>query len=1075
MATATASIRKEQTFMTAPTRIGVVMAALGGYFWGGMLTGIQQVARQYGCQVLVFHGVPRDITASWIAWDVIDGWIVVHYDDDLDTLARAGKPLVPIDIAAPELGCPTVMADNYGGMLAAVRHLLEHGHTRIAFIGYLDNPSVWQRYEAYQAALAERGLPLDPQLVVAVDDNLEPDGRMGAQRLIERGMPCTAIVVATDRSALGALEVVQAAGYQVPEDLAMVGFDDINLTQFTRPPLTTVRTRFDELGRIAAELLLAWLAGTTVPAAPVYVPTRLVLRRSCGCDAAVDLTADITFPATTAQDWGDALASRLVRLALLPVAPGPDIPPAQIWPGVVVLVDGLDAAITGASPPSVVDLGNALREIVALTPDLDTLSAMPKLLARAGADRLEAMSADSAAFRRLDAFIDRVQREIIRERIAQESAQATHLEELTQHNYSISMTLLMAEPGQVQQLAWLRQTTVNWGCLALHTDTPDALVVVGTYSRHGFPAPALGSPYAATAFPPPECFPPLAQVGEPDTLMLMPVETADHKWGVLALRAPIENQLTSDRPNMGMWGALLGAALDRKSLLAKLADQQATLQYAYEQRLIAENIRDLIGMLDQQGRYLYASPSYQHVLGYSPATLLGATMLDFVHPDDRASARELWARAAEGETIQATLRARHADGSWRWLEIAGAVIVRQGAPSVVMVSRDVTERRRLEAELLQSQKMETVGRLAGGVAHDFNNLLTAIIGYADMALAAIAPGNTVREDLDAILQAAQRAASLTRQLLAFARKQVIEARVINLNDLILELNNLLRRLIGEDIELAVQLTPDLWPVRVDPSQIEQVLVNLAVNARDAMPNGGTLTIETTNVELERFDAQHVDVISGPYVLLSVSDTGVGIDPRVREHIFEPFFTTKGPGRGTGLGLATCYGIITQHGGYIWPYSEAGQGTTFKIYLPRAQSAVTVNQSSRDVAGLPRGNEVILLAEDEDAVRTLTARMLRNLGYAVLEAANGEMALRLAQAYSGPIDLLLTDVVMPRMGGPQLHAQLAGVRPAIRVLYMSGYTDNTLINQGRLTEGVDLLSKPFAPPTLARKVRDALDS
>jgi PAS domain S-box-containing protein len=699
---------------------------------------------------------------------------------------------------------------------------------------------------------------------------------------------------------------------------------------------------------------------------------------------------------------------------------------------------------------------------------------MPKLLARAGTERLDAMSADPAASRRLEVFIDRVQREMIRERIGQASAQTTHLEELTQHNYDISMTLLMAEPGQVQQLAWLRQTTINWGCLALHTDGPDALVVVGTYSRSGLPTPALGSHYAATAFPPPECFPPFAQAGEPDTIMLMPVETADQKWGVLALCAPIENQLTSDRTNLGMWGALLGAALDRKSLLTKIADQQATLRYAYEQRLIAENIRDLIGMLDQQGRYLYASPSYQHVLGYSPATLLGATMFDFVHPDDLAGARELWARAAANETIQATLRTRHADGSWRWLEIAGTVIVRQGAPSVVMVSRDVTERRRLEAELLQSQKMETVGRLAGGVAHDFNNLLTAITGYADLALAAVAPDDAVREDLDAILKAAERAANLTRQLLTFARKQVIEVRVINLNDLILELNNLLRRLIGEDIELEIRLTPDLWPLKVDPSQIEQVLVNLAVNARDAMPGGGMLTIETANVELVRSEAQHVDIINGPYVLLAVSDTGIGIDPRVRDHIFEPFFTTKGPGQGTGLGLAMCYGIISQHGGYIWPYSEAGRGTTFKIYLPRAQSAATANQPSRDVAGSPRGTEVILLAEDEDAVRTLAARMLRKLGYTVLEAADGEMALRVARAHSGPIDLLLTDVVMPRMGGPQLHEQLASLYPGIRVLYMSGYTDNALINQGRLEEGVDLLPKPFAPLTLARKVRAALD-
>jgi PAS domain S-box-containing protein len=1062
--------------MTTPARIGVVMAALGGYYWGGILAGIQDVAQRRGCQVLVFQGTPRDVVASSYAADLVDGWVVVHYADDLHKLAARGKPIVTVTIAAPEVGCPAVMADNHGGVLAAVRHLIGHGHTRIAFLGGLEYPAARHRYEGYRAALAEHDIALDPQLVLDVEDLVEPGGRMGAQRLLELGMPCTAIVAGTDRSAVGVLDVVQAAGYQVPEDLAVVGFDDINLAQFIRPPLTTVRTRFDSFGQLAMDLVLARIAGALVQAETVYVPATLVVRRSCGCDTVADLVPTSKLDAAGA-DWRDVLAAQLVRLALLPAAPEPGSPPARVWPAVDVLVRGVEAAVVGDRPPHAAELDQAWREGVALTPDLEILSAMIKLLARAGAERLGA-SPDPAAVARLETFADRARLEMVRARIAQETLQARHLETLTQNNYQIAMTLLTADPAQVQQLGWLRQTAVRWGCLALHTDdrsdASSALVVVGTYSGDGATLAALESHYAAPAFPPPEFFPPI-RPGDPAIVMLLPIRTALRSWGVLALCAPIEDQLTSDLPNIGMWGALLGAALERKSLLAELAEQQDTLRLAYEQQLITENIRDLIGMLDQGGRYLYASPSYRHVLGYSPATLIGASMFDFVHPDDLPGVRELWGRAASSETIQATLRARHADGSWRWLDITGTVIVRQGAPSVVMVSRDVTERRRLEAELLQSQKMETVGRLAGGVAHDFNNLLTAITGYADMALATVAPDDAVREDLDAILKATQRAASLTRQLLTFARKQMIEARVVDLNDLILELNNLLRRLIGEDVELAVRLARDLWWVKVDPSQIEQVLVNLAVNARDAMPNGGTLTIETANVELERSEAQHVEVVGGLYVLLAVSDTGVGIDPRVREHIFEPFFTTKGPGRGTGLGLATCYGIITQHGGYIWPYSEAGRGTMFKIYLPRAQSVAAADQPGQDAAGPPRGSEVILLAEDEDAVRALTARVLRNLGYTVLEAADGEAALRIARVHDGPIDLLLTDVVMPRMGGPRLHEELAGLCPGVRVLYISGYTDNALINQSRLEEGVDLLPKPFAPLTLARRVRVALDS
>jgi PAS domain S-box-containing protein len=1061
--------------MPAPTRIGVVMAALGGYYWGGILTGIERVAQQHSIQVLVFQGTPSDILPSTYAVDSIDGWIVVHYADDLHRLVARDAPVMTVAVLATELGCPAVMADNRNGMLEMVRHLIGHGHTRIAFLGWLENSSIQQRYEGYQAGLAEYGIALDPQLIIGVEDNIELSGRAGAQRLVALGMPCTAIVAATDRNAVGVLEVVQAAGYQVPEDLAVVGFDDIGIAQFAKPPMTTVRTRFDTFGQLAMEIILARIAGGAESPEPVYVPATLVVRRSCGCDTIANLAAAVDFQVADV-DWQHILSAELVGLALFPVVPDPGSPPTQIWPGVDVLTRGVAAALAGDHLPTAVELDQAWREALKLTPDLEILNAMIKLLARAGAERTGA-SADPAAARRLEMFVERVRLEMMRACISQETEQVRHLEELTQNNYRIAIMLLTADPAQVQQLAWLSQTEVRWGCLALYTndrsDSPGSLVVVGTYSGVGVTLAPLQRHYSAAAFPPPELFS-SAGHGNQDMVMLLPIRTTLRSWGVLALCVAIESQLTSDRPNVAMWAALLGAALERKSLLAELAEQQDTLRLAYEQRLITENIRDLIGMLDQQGRYLYASPSYRHVLGYSPTTLTGAVMFDFIHPDDLPGARELWAQAIASQTIQATLRTRHADGSWRWLESTGAVVVRQGAPSVVMVSRDITERRRLEAELLQSQKMETVGRLAGGVAHDFNNLLTVITGYADMALATIGPDDLVRDDLDAILKAAQRAANLTRQLLTFARKQVIEARVINLNDLVLELNNLLRRLIGEDIELIVRLAPDLWTVRVDPSQIEQVLVNLAVNARDAMSNGGILTIETENVDLERSEEQHIDVVTGPYVLLAVSDTGVGIEPAVREHIFEPFFTTKGPGRGTGLGLATCYGIIAQHGGYIWPYSEAGQGTTFKMYLPRVQSAAVSDQPDRGAEGPPRGDEVILLAEDEESVRALTARMLRKLGYTVLEAVDGEEALQIARAQGGSIDLLLTDVVMPRMGGLRLREQLVGLFPGVRVLYMSGYTDNALIYQGRLEEGVDLLLKPFAPLALARKVRDALD-
>jgi signal transduction histidine kinase/CheY-like chemotaxis protein len=391
---------------------------------------------------------------------------------------------------------------------------------------------------------------------------------------------------------------------------------------------------------------------------------------------------------------------------------------------------------------------------------------------------------------------------------------------------------------------------------------------------------------------------------------------------------------------------------------------------------------------------------------------------------------------------------------------------------------ELAERRTLEAQLLQAQKMESVGRLAGGVAHDFNNLLTAITGYADLALGALPHDAEARDDLGEIIKAAERACELVRQLLAFARKQIIEPRILNLNDLIDEIDNLLRRLIGADIELTIRPAPDLGSIKADPSQIEQVLINLAVNARDAMPDGGKLTIETTNVVLDDQRAQqHLDVTTGPYVLLTISDTGIGMTEAIKQQIFEPFFTTKGLGKGTGLGMATCYGIIKQHGGHIEVYSEPQQGATFNIYLPRVEADDAVSTRRRPaLEQLPRGTETVLLAEDELAVRALAGRVLRAQGYSVLEAADGEVALNLARSREGlRIDLLLTDVVMPRMGGKTLAEQIVSMYPGIKVLFTSGYTDDTIVHFGRLDPGVAFIQKPFSPSALAHKVRDVLDS
>jgi two-component system, cell cycle sensor histidine kinase and response regulator CckA len=488
---------------------------------------------------------------------------------------------------------------------------------------------------------------------------------------------------------------------------------------------------------------------------------------------------------------------------------------------------------------------------------------------------------------------------------------------------------------------------------------------------------------------------------------------------------------------------------------------------------------DLLCIADTDGNFRRLNPEWEKTLGYGLDELLGRPFLDFVHPEDLAVTRERVADL-EGQTPVAnfTNRYRHKDGSYRWIEWRSFPT----GKIVYAAARDVTERKLMEQEqsklrdqLQQAMKMEAIGRLAGGLAHDFNNLLTGITGNADLALMDLAPSDPLAATLREITKAAQSAATLTRQLLAFSRKQIIEPRVLNLNDLIANLQKMLTRLIGEDVDLRIVLGDDPESVKLDPGQFEQVIVNLAINARDAMPDGGTLVIETANVELgQGYCESHAEAVPGRYAMLAVSDTGMGMGKEVLSHLFEPFFTTKPKGKGTGLGLATIYGTVRQAGGTIEVYSEAGKGTTFKIYVPCVREKATKWAPESRTGDLPTGHETVLLVEDEELVRDLAERMLSRLGYEVLAARNGGEAFMIAETRKERIDLLLTDVVMPGMSGRELANRIAPLHPELKVLYTSGYTENIIVHHGVVDEGVSFIGKPYTAQGLARKLRDVLD-
>jgi two-component system, cell cycle sensor histidine kinase and response regulator CckA len=538
----------------------------------------------------------------------------------------------------------------------------------------------------------------------------------------------------------------------------------------------------------------------------------------------------------------------------------------------------------------------------------------------------------------------------------------------------------------------------------------------------------------------------------------------------------IRNRYFPVRDATGQVNRVVGVAQDITA--TKEAELEQLDRRETRFRSLIEHASDLIAALNAEGLIRFQSPSVERVLGYLPGELLDRNVFEFIHPEDLPQVQSAFQGVVSEPyaTVSVEYRFRHRKGSWRLLQSTGRALPADGDECLMVLnSRDVTEQKCLEAQLRQAQKMEAVGQLAGGVAHDFNNLLSVICGHSQLLEMSLPADEQSRESLAEIAWAAERAALLTRQLLAFSRQQVLEPLVLDLNTVVATAEKMLRRIIGEGIRLITRLQPNLSPVRTDPGQLDQVLLNLAINARDAMPQGGCLTFRTCNIELpQAYVEAHPEVRPGPRVLLTVTDTGCGMSPEVQARIFEPFFTTKALGQGTGLGLSVVQGIVEQSGGHVEVDSLPGVGTTFKLYLPAVEEALTT--ASQDVpAKRPRGSgERVLLAEDEESVRLTTSLLLGRLGYRVLEASSGEEALRVAEASREKIELLITDVVMPGINGCQLADSLRSRDPGLKVLFQSGYTADAVLHHGIMEAESTFLRKPFTLEALDKKVRELLD-
>jgi signal transduction histidine kinase/DNA-binding LacI/PurR family transcriptional regulator len=871
-------------------------------------------------------------------------------------------PLVSIGKKIPDVAC--VLVDNRKGMKEAVVHLIEnHGFRQIAFIrGPEGNFEAEVRYQAYIDVLVEYGIPLDPRLVAP--GNFLHSAGVEAVRLLldERKVSMQAIVAANDDMALGALESLTVRGIHVPNVMAVVGFDNIENTKAITPSLTTVGQPLSEQAKKAAEYLFS-LWTSERPPAETILPTKLLVRQSCGCfDPAVVQAAASAGAATEERFDADpeTLAER-IRAALNESSTTYGLNPDHLrW----------DKNICDAF---VADLNNHTPGVF--------LQCLDNLFRTTTGEGTSLHGLISALRRHSLPYLS--------------SEKLCRAEDLWQQA-RVAVALAIQ-----QRQAHLRIQAVR------QSDTLQKIEEV-----------------LAVTF---------------DTEMLM-------------------NVLAEGLPRLGIKSCYLSLYEDSNSS-GESDPEWCRLMMAYNQTGKIS--------LEHGGRRF---PSCDLVPeGLLPQDRIFNFVLEPLYFQKNPLGFILFELGPQDGRIYEMLRAQLSSA------LQSASLVQQVERHSAELETAYNTLQMQQDQLQQAQKMEAIGVLAGGVAHDFNNLLSVIKGYTELLLEDCEPNNPMRADLEQVVKAGERAAALTSQLLAFSRKQILQPYNINLNAVLIEMSAMLSRLIGEDIEIINIAGSDLGLIYADPAQIQQVLMNLVVNARDAMPHGGKLTIETANVDFDEvYVRTHPMAKQGEHVMMAISDTGGGMDKATQARIFEPFFTTKPKGKGTGLGLSMVYGIVKQSNGFIWVYSEPGKGTSFKIYFPRVKGETQEIQSDSSLELDAGGSETVLIAEDEEAVRSLARRILKENGYKVLDAASGMEALRLVREYAGVIDLVISDVVMPGMSGRMLVSQLEAVCPGIKSLYISGYTDNAIGHQGVLDPGVHFLQKPFTVKSLMRKVRSVLD-